>query len=111
MAKVHYFDATMHILAINRRRSDRVAEKYKAGEKEHSGRLWRKPVHKLIGDEITDLGIYFDTHMEQVERVKELLRGVLNDAGPSDEEYWMAVEMAYNILEYGNEDGIPEEDR
>lgn len=112
MGEVKYRDALAHIIAINRRKDYAVNEKYMKGEKEHKGRLWRKPVHKYIQDEITDLGIYFDTHMEQMDRAEQLLYEALFPGDElNDVDIMDRVQKAYNILVYGNEDGVEEEDR
>ena len=86
--------------------------KYMAGQAEHGGRLWRKPVWKLIRDEIIDLPIYFQVLEEQ----QEALLVELEEAKKYAKKYGenigcnLHIERAINIVEYGNPEGISEEE-
>ena len=84
--------------------------KYMAGQEEHGGRLWRKPVWKYLRDEIIDMPIYFQVMEEQQTRIEILLGDALSKmsdgySGESD------VKAAYNLVCYGNEEGTKEEEK
>jgi len=80
--------------------------KYDAGQREHGGRVWRKPNMLREGThEILDLWVYLKTEEAQ----KCLVRRLLADAMASND--WGAVAEAYNVLTAGNPEGEREEDR
>lgn len=88
---------------------ERGVSKYDVGQEEHGGRLWRKNVLSMMGDEIIDFVVYFSVLEQQVKRAAE----ILDDARSLHEPYNLQKEMtkAYNVLTIGNEEGIPEEER
>lgn len=79
--------------------------KYLAGQIEHGGRLWRKPVLPMLYAEVLDLPIYLLTLMDQVGEARKLLSIAMAA------QNWNGVEAAYNMLAYGNAEGATEEDR
>lgn len=96
------YTANDHIRDIQTEIARSISEKYEYGQTEHGGRLWRKPVLPDIKDEITDLVIYFDTHMQQFEEAMDILEGWL--ANNEDD----MIEKAFNILNTGNPEGVME---
>ena len=99
-----------HAAAVIQRVGYAIDEKYRAGQAEHGGRLWRKPVRRMLGQEITDLLVYHDVQLEQDARLLELM----NDAFllmEEDQPGFQQVYRALNILIYGNEEGIREPDK
>ena len=80
-------------------------EKYLAGQKEHSGKLWRKPVFAFLVEEVVDLVSYVWVLAPQLARVEELLSEAITDGDDRK------VLGALNILRFGNEEGVPEEER
>jgi hypothetical protein len=85
--------------------------KYMAGQEEHGGRLWRKPVWRYLRDEIIDMPIYFQVLEEQQTRVEVLLGDALKGFVVEDHPSYDSVQKAYNLIVYGNEDGIAEEEK
>ena len=83
--------------------------KYLAGQAEHGGRLWRKPVLPMLYQEVLDLPIYLLTHMGQMARVRELVWSAFLESGTTASE--KALLRVVNLLDYGNEEGVAEEDR
>lgn len=47
--------------------SARVQRKYRAGQKEHGGDLWKKNIVPLLDDEVTDFNTYWPTLRKQIE--------------------------------------------
>ena len=93
--------------------SDGVEKKYRAGQVEHGGRLWRKPVLKHAKAEIFDLNVYLQVLDTQWHDVLRLLEEAINkmavDSTP--ESTFDIVFAARNIMKYGNADGYTEEER
>lgn len=93
-----------------------ISSKYRAGQKEHGGRLWRKPMLGHMIEEITDLVVYMATHRGHFLRVLGLLYEALEDmdraesAGVDVIPGRDAVQAAFNILTTGNEEGEEEEE-
>ncbi len=92
--------------------------KYFRGQKEHGGRLWRKPCLKLLGEEILDMPIYFRVLEEQHELALDYLALALADwTDDNDLSSIMPhtdkanVRNAYNILRFGNPEGEVEEEK
>jgi hypothetical protein len=47
---------------------DLIDKKYRAGQKEHGGDLWKKPgLFGMIIEEIVDLAVYVETQQEQID--------------------------------------------
>lgn len=91
-----------------------VTKKYMQGQHEHGGRLWRKPVWKFMRDEVIDMVVYFQVLEEQQQEVMTKLEQALNElrnegSDPLIVEHF--VQQAWNLLEHGNEDGTPEEEK
>lgn len=101
---IDYKDGWAHCNMILSKWRGRIMPKYNAGQVEHGGRLWRKPMTDAITDEITDLMVYWDTHLEQHDDVKDQLQYALG-ALPYDHIAFPYVRRALNIILYGNEDG------
>jgi hypothetical protein len=92
---------------------EKATTKYFRGQKEHGGKLWRKPALKLLGDEILDMPIYFRVLEEQQEEVLNQLQKALTKY-THNYTLWsimVHVQKAYNILKVGNPEGIAEEER
>jgi len=92
-----------------------ISQKYRAGQKEHGGRLWRKPMVSHMVEEVNDLVVYLYTHRKQ----QLLLIGLLFEARDimtrADEaghySYGLEqVNQALNLLLSGNVEGIEEEE-
>lgn len=82
-------------------------EKYMKGQREHGGRLWRKRTTDFLVEEVLDFVSYVGVLAPQLKRVEEILyegqNGSANNA-------FDAIGRALNILKYGNEDGVPEQE-
>jgi hypothetical protein len=89
-----------------------VEEKYFKGQKEHGGRLWRKPVLSMLRDEVVDAATYFEVleaqHREAAFHLK-LCMDAFNACSPDDAESHAIC--AYNLLTIGNIEGLPEEEK
>jgi hypothetical protein len=92
-----------HIAAIIAELPELFLNKYKIGQDEHGGKLWRKRCWVQLEDELVDALIYFKVVEYQVRLAKD----VLVDAMTGEISYEDAVDMAYNILEWGNVWGNP----
>jgi RecJ-like exonuclease len=88
--------------------STAILRKYQAGQSEHGGKLWRKPMLRHLVAEAVDLNVYLMTHIEQIQIVRELLRKALNKNHA--ESIKSVVQEALNMLETGNLDGVEEEE-
>lgn len=86
-----------------------VMEKYKAGQEEHGGRLWRKPIMDYIGEEIVDLVVYWYTFKEQWKDALFLAR--LAHINCNDPDTRGILLRLIHLMEKGNEDGVEEEER
>lgn len=106
----NYATPSDHAAAVTLRVACAINDKYHKGQVEHGGRLWKKPVIQMIGQEITDLNVYHDVLIEQCTRVRQLV----NDAFllmSEDQPGFREVYKALNILIYGNEEGSNEPDK
>jgi|TARA_R100001126_G_C4859357_1_gene166447 hypothetical protein len=61
-----------HLKRVTERLSHLIDAKYRAGQAEHGGYLWRKKMLPNIMDEVLDLAVYVATLEEQIEEVKNL---------------------------------------
>lgn len=61
-----------HLLRVKERFSQLMDAKYRAGQAEHGGYLWRKRQMPNIMDEVLDLSVYVVTLEEQIEEIKNL---------------------------------------
>lgn len=94
----------------------RIGPKYRTGQAEHGGRLWRKAVHDHLGEEVLDLVVYYHVLTLQRARTGELLgaaRAALRLALQDGDwrhvhEALDAVAKADNLHHAGNVDGIGE---
>ncbi len=55
-----------HLGRVKRRIVERIDAKYRAGQRQHGGRLWEKPVLEELLDEIADLAVYAETLREKL---------------------------------------------
>jgi len=93
---------------------DDLVDKYTLGQKEHGGRLWRKPCLPRLKDEALDMIVYVYTLDEQHCAAMELLeqaRTLYDEPGHGMDEVMDLVSRAFNILLKGNPDGDDEEDQ
>lgn len=92
-----------------------VRTKYKAGQEEHGGKLWRKPIMNYMGEEITDLVVYWYTFRDQWYSLRRHLLQLEEAIGFNTEIVpdWVQadVEKACNLMLHGNWQGKPEEER
>jgi hypothetical protein len=92
-----------HITALIAELPSRLLDKYKAGQEEHGGKLWRKNCLGQLENELIDALIYFKV----IEHQYELARQVLLDALGGEISYEDAVDIVYGILTWGNIWGKP----
>jgi len=93
----------LHTELVVNRVSDWVEHKYTAGQREHGGELWRKPVLEHLVEEAVDQSIYLVVLVDQVREATARLYQFLAD--PSDPGASLLVQEAYNILQHGNPEG------
>jgi hypothetical protein len=93
-----------HIASIIAELPDRFLGKYKSGQEEHGGKLWRKSCLRQLENELIDALIYFKV----IEYQHELAREVLIDALNGEISHEDAVDIACNILTWGNALGNPD---
>ena len=114
------YNALMHEEEIADWFAKAMSKKYRAGQDEHGGKLWRKPMLKNMQDEVVDLVVYFHTHnMQQLKLTSilyQLRAGLVSvpkgyDAWDMVEDALALAEEALNLIEHGNEDGDEEEER
>lgn len=92
-------------------------EKYMKGQDEHGGRLWRKQCLPFLLEEVLDFVSYVAVLPPQLKRVYALLgeaRDLISEGNFTDEgleDIDDRLERSMNILNIGNEEGIPEEER
>lgn len=79
--------------------------KYAAGQDEHGGHLWRKPLLPHMLAEQVDAMIYLLTFRDQLSDVVLLLKHGIQ------QKNWALVEDAALILTHGNAQGWEEEER
>ena len=106
---MHYEHGEEHVTKILRAWKNRVVPKYRAGQAEHGGKLWRKPVASAITEEIIDLLVYWDVQVDQFFDLHLELVAALQNLSPLHPAYPF-VEGALNILATGNREGDMEED-
>ena len=80
-----------HLARVKERFSQLMDAKYRAGQGEHGGYLWRKKMLPNVMDEVLDLAVYVVTLEEQVEEAKNLC--VAKDIKPAE-----ALEKIRRIL-------------
>lgn len=99
-----------HAEYISQRAAHALKSKYMRGDAEHGGRLWRKATLDHIEDEILDLIVYYYNHRDHVEHIKDLLHRALDER---HDQYRVEKHLteALNILEFGNPEGVREEER
>lgn len=86
-------------------------EKYNAGQKEHGGKLWCKPLLNAMLDEALDFSVYVQTHMQQMQALEEYLAGAIFELRSGNQsKALMGMEHSLNIIRYGNPDGHLEEE-
>lgn len=74
-----------HLQRIRERTNDLLAEKYRKGQAEHGGFLWRRRIMPEVMAETLDLVCYVMTLEEHIEEVKNLcVRGETGDMKPAE---------------------------
>ncbi len=88
-------------------------KKYEKGQVEHSGKLWKKATLKMLSEEIIDMLVYFHVLKEHHETALDHLALALADWDDDCnlDSIMPHVRKAYNILEFGNEEGAAEEEK
>jgi hypothetical protein len=99
-----------HLAAIRLRFAARVEKKYRAGQAEHGGNLFDKPNLPFLIEEVIDFVVYAFTLEDQIARASNLLEQWLESKWIVEQDWIMEqgpdqVQLAYNILKYGNEKG------
>jgi len=107
---MNYATSQQHRDEVLERFRSRASAKYDAGQAEHGGRLWRKPVLHMLRDEISDLPFYYDVLEEQQQVVLDHLFSARLTI-PRDTPGWEHIKAAMNVLEFGNAEGRSEEER
>lgn len=66
----------IHVSQVLQRTVEHIDEKYRKGQQEHGGNLWKKGILRLIGpqirDEAADQVVYADVLMEQLSEIREI---------------------------------------
>lgn len=95
-----------HAFDMQLRTTKDMEKKYSAGQREHGGKLWRKPMLKHMWAEIVDLLHYYHTHAYQIEKCIAILEA------EEKRNNWLTLAegSVLNILRTGNEDGVMEEE-
>lgn len=97
-------NANNHIDQIAADTIHAVEDKYLAGQKEHGGKLWRKPVVDFMGEEVTDMIVYFHVLKHQHHKMKQIAAHGLNGGDAAK-----ALKEVFNILSMGNAEGVRED--
>ena len=112
------FNALDHELEIEAWYVEKMRAKYRAGQDEHGGKLWRKPMVKHMIEEVIDLTVYMQTHEQQqlallatLMEAGDILESKVEDTTAIQARALSLVEAAINIMLYGNEEGEIEEER
>ena len=92
-----------HASRITNRVSRDIFLKYDAGQREHGGQLWRKRMMGQVRAEALDLIVYIETLDDQLAKI-------LADSYDPDLDSASFRRRVQNILEYGNPEGIEEEE-
>lgn len=100
-----YADARAHLESLQREAADLLERKYVAGQREHGGKLWRKPQIGHIVAEVLDLVVYVLTLRSQLQTATRILDQARDRRSLSVEE--LAV---LNLLQTGNIEGELEEE-
>ena len=88
-------------------------QKYNAGQTEHGGKLWNKPIMDYLGEEIIDLVIYWYTFKEQWKILKRMVLKLEDDMIARPETPPVLVrqmEEIANLVVCGNTAGTWEEE-
>ena len=86
-----------------------VWKKYRAGQKEHGGNLWRKPIVDFIGEEIIDMMVYWYTFIWQWAQLHAMVYNLYFDVDlPASLQ--PKVGAMLNLMDEGNAEGVPEEE-
>jgi len=105
MKAMEYDSWEEHQAAISSRFEKDFESKYEIGQRQHSGRLWRKSTFPMLKEEAIDFISYLYTLEDHLLDVKVLLSNAMADGD------WALVGEAFNILVEGNAEGRKEEDR
>lgn len=93
-----------HVALISETLTSEIKKKYMAGQEEHGGKLWRKPVLGFAWEEVLDLPVYLHVLKQQHDEMKAIAL-----AGAQGENSQAACAEIYNILTIGNAEGAREE--
>jgi len=97
-----------HATSISSWFTDAMRKKYYIGQKEHGGRLWRKPTADELGKEVLDFVVYYAVLKDHLQRIKEICFEGAYQRGRWRDDPVGALLAIHNILEIGNEEGIEE---
>ena len=108
-----------HGLEIGSDFSRSYIEKYAKGQAEHGGKFWRKPTLSYMKEEILDMWAYFHVHQEHIEEIIKIAEASIAESFKDPEllipsggnNQVEALIKIRNILKFGNEDGIVEEEK
>jgi hypothetical protein len=91
---------TLHATAIAAKNTLKIHDKYKTGQAEHGGDLWRKPLIGELDQEITDLVIYAATIKDQLGNIRDLLTELETDySDPHQSRTRARIRDAIRLLE------------
>jgi uncharacterized protein with ATP-grasp and redox domains len=112
---MEYKDLGEHIAALTGWLVENVRKKYLKGSIEHGDKLWRKPIIPEIIGEILDLSVYGFAIHEQLNEIKELAREGFeahsDPTTPAEVYQTRCLLKIWNILEFGNKEGVKETGR
>lgn len=80
-------------------------KKYDVGQKEHGGKLWKKPTIHFMGEEILDQWAYYHVLREQWALVESLLADEIKRVGDQGLPIPEKLREAHNIMKTGNKKG------
>lgn len=95
------------IAGIQKWFNDNTNIKYWKGVESHGGKIWRKSCLPHLREELMDAITYLAVVEDQHDKAIVLLGTAL--VGENDND-WLLVQKAYNILKEGNVDDIVEEE-
>jgi hypothetical protein len=93
-----------HLSEIQRWFTQKHGQKYRAGQREHGGRLFRKPVMDFLVEEVLDFCSYVHVLKGHWDQVRDIT-GAVRCGGMNAED---GIEMIRNIIDFGNPEGIRE---
>jgi hypothetical protein len=88
MSKDNYKEMTPeredHLGQVKMICAGRIDIKYRRGQAEHGGDLWRKPMLRSLADELTDANVYFATLERRVEDCMSLTKAIKHNVALGD---------------------------